>query len=185
MDDIIFHTEKRLISDLIPNAKNPRTLSKKHHDLLQGSLKKFGLVGLPEINLDNKVISGHQRLKVLSVLKGGNYEIEVRVPNRMLTDKEAEELLILDNYISGDWDIDIFANEWDFDDLKEFGFESWELGLDEDFTLSELDDDIEMKPKEEKPPKLVVKLDYTDEPEATFIDKLDEFLKEFPDVKKK
>ena len=53
---LIWHTEKRKVSDLIPNEKNPRTMSQKQIEDLKKSLKKFNLVELPAIDTNNKVI---------------------------------------------------------------------------------------------------------------------------------
>ena len=86
-------TEKRKINDLIPYENNPRQMTEKQNEDLKKSLEKFNLVEIPAIDTDNKIISGHQRLRILQQLGRGDEEIDVRVPDRKLTDEEFKELL--------------------------------------------------------------------------------------------
>ena len=124
---IMWHTEKRKISDLIPTDGNPRQLTDKQYKDLKKSLNKFDLAEIPAINQDNSILAGHMRLKILAELKG-DHEIDVRVPNRPLTKKEAEEYLIRSNKNTGEWDMDALSN-FDVEDLVEWGFEDGELGV--------------------------------------------------------
>jgi hypothetical protein len=71
---------------------------------LTRSLKKFNLVEVPAIDLDGKILAGHQRIKALQLLGRGGELIDVRVPNRKLTEKESKEYLIASNKLGGDWD---------------------------------------------------------------------------------
>jgi len=61
-------------------------------------------------------------------------EVDVRVSSRPLTEKEREKLTVyLHKGATGDFDFDILANEFELDDLLEWGFEPFEFGLsDED-----------------------------------------------------
>ena len=120
-------TEKRIVNDLIPYEKNPRTISSKQLADLTKSLKKFNLVEIPAIDTDNTVLAGHQRLKVLQILGRGNEEIDVRVPNRKLTEKEAEQYLISSNALGGDWDFEKLKS-FDLDLLLDIGFDQIDLG---------------------------------------------------------
>lgn len=125
-DKLIWHTERRKIDDLIPYKSNPRQMTEKQVKDLRNSLERFNLVEIPAINTDNKIIAGHQRLKILQVLGRGKEEIDVRVPNRKLTQGEFEEYLIRSNKNLGEWDFDLLCN---FDEavLLDVGFESVEL----------------------------------------------------------
>ena len=126
MQKLIWTTEKRIINDLIPYEKNPRTISPKQLADLTKSLKKFNLVEIPAIDIDNTVLAGHQRLKVLQILGRGNEEIDVRVPNRKLTEKEAEQYLISSNALGGDWDFEKLKS-FDLDLLLDIGFDQIDL----------------------------------------------------------
>lgn len=131
---ITFHNEKRKIKDLLPHAHNPRQMTAKQVEALRKSLQKFSLAEVPVINTDNTILAGHQRLKILQELEGSEFEIDVRVPNRALTQKEADEYLIRSNKNTGDWDFDELANNFEVEDLTAWGF-------DENFFASQEDID--------------------------------------------
>lgn len=128
MSKIFWKTEKRKISDLVPTEHNPRRLTDKQYKDLKKSLEKFHLAEIPAINTDNTILAGHMRLKVLQKIEGENFEIDVRVPNRELSKKEADEYLIRSNKNSGEWDDDILANAFDMKDLEDWGFDSFDMG---------------------------------------------------------
>lgn len=116
-------TEKRKLSELVPHQSNPRILTKKQAQDLKKSLKKFSLAEIPVINTDNAIIAGHQRIKILSELNGPDFEIDVRVPEKTLTQKQVDEYLIRSNKNTGEWDWDVLANSFDQEELQDWGFE--------------------------------------------------------------
>ena len=82
------------------------------------------------IGPQNQIYNGHQRLNVLKEKYGEDYEVEVRVASRALTEKEREKLTVfLHKGAAGDWDFDVLANEFELDDLLNWGFEPKELDL--------------------------------------------------------
>lgn len=139
--EIEFRTEKRKIKDLIDCTYNPRTLSQKQRNQLLQSFKKFGYVEICAVNADNVIIAGHQRIHVMKHLGWEDREIEVRVPNRLLSKEEFDEYLIRSNLNKGSWDWDLLANDFDFDFLTDVGFEK--DTLIENFHLDIQDADIE------------------------------------------
>lgn len=144
-ESLEFKTEKRKIKELIPYEFNPRQLSEKQHADLKASIDKFGLVELPVINSDGVLVAGHQRMKVMGSIYGTDHEVEVRIPNRKMTESEVKEYNIRSNKNTGSWDFDILANEFSVDDLLGWGFEDWELGMDS--FDGEIDDDDEYTKK--------------------------------------
>lgn len=122
-------TEKRKINELVPYEHNPRQLTDKQHKDLESSLKKFDLVEIPAINTDGTILAGHQRLAIMQQLGRGNEEIDVRVPDKKLTDKQVKEYNIRSNKNTGEWDWDILANSFELDDLQEWGFDAKDLSL--------------------------------------------------------
>lgn len=126
MDQLHWRTEKRKISDLLPWAGNPRKISNEQAEQLKRSLEKFDLVEIPAIDTDNRLIAGHQRIKILLALGRGGEEIDVRVPNRKLTKEEFEEYNVRSNLTTGEFDFEALAN---FDEtfLADVGFSSEEL----------------------------------------------------------
>ncbi|MEK6886210.1 MAG: DNA modification methylase [Nanoarchaeota archaeon] len=139
-DKLVWHTETRKIEDLIPTENNPRQLTKKQAKDLEKSLSKFNLVDIPAINLDNRIISGHQRISILKSKNGHGTEIDVRVPSRKLTEEEHREYLIRANKNTGEWNYDLLAN-FDSDLLKESGFSTAEMEriLDTEITEDNFD----------------------------------------------
>ena len=115
-----WHLEIRSLSDLNPYLKNPRQISEEDADQLKQSILKFGLTDKPNINTDNTIIGGHQRLAILRDL--AYEEVECWVPNRTLDSSEVEELCLRLNRNHGEWDWDILANDFDENELKEWGF---------------------------------------------------------------
>ena len=117
------------LDELTDYYKNPRSLTEKEFKQLKTSLDKFGMIDKPIVNLDsaNTIIGGHQRKHVLEAT--GVKECECWVPDRELTDREVEELNIRLNKNTGSWDFDVLANEFELPDLVEWGFEPFELGI--------------------------------------------------------
>ncbi|HIH11278.1 TPA: DNA modification methylase [Candidatus Woesearchaeota archaeon] len=115
-------TENRKVDTLLPHKKSPRKISKEQMEILKRSLEAFNLVEIPAIDLDGTILAGHQRIKVLQALGRGGEAIDVRVPNRKLTDEEAEGYLIGSNAIHADWDLDLLKN-FDVSLLIDLGFD--------------------------------------------------------------
>ncbi len=142
-EKLTFSNTRRNLSELIPLEWNPRTLSEKQAKDLRRSLEKFDLAEVPVINLDNKIIAGHQRTRILYQLHGA-IEIDVRIPSRQMTEEEVKEYNIRSNKNSGDWDFDLLSSHFDQNDLIDWGFLAGDVFL----TLPE---EKELKePKESK-----------------------------------
>jgi hypothetical protein len=130
--------EKRNLTQLIPWPRNPRQIKGAQVKRLQDSFEEFGQPEQIVIGPENELYNGHQRLKSW-LSEFGDIEIDVRVSSRALSEKEREKLTVyLHKGAVGEWDFDILANEFEIDELLEWGFEPFELGLDdsEDVDLS-------------------------------------------------
>lgn len=136
-----WRTEKRKVDDLVPHAKNPRKLSDKQRKDLEESISRFNLVEIPAINVGNQVLAGHARLKILQALGRGKEEIDVRVPNRKLTEKECEEYLLRSNQNTGSWDYDLLK-AFDTEFLLDIGFGDEDLSNIWDDVLEIEEDDF-------------------------------------------
>lgn len=141
---LAWRTEKRLVKNLLPYEKNPRTISEKQIEDLKKSLRKFNLVEIPAIDTDGRIIAGHQRIKVLQLLGRGNEEIDVRIPNRKLTKKEYEQYLLTSNAVGGDWDFEKLRS-FDIDLLLDIGFDEDDLTAIWDDHLEAEDDDFDIE----------------------------------------
>lgn len=135
-----WHTEQRRVSDLVPYEYNPRKRTQERIQKLKESLEKFNLVEIPAINLDSTIIAGHQRVFVLFEIGREDELIDVRVPNRMLTEDELKEYNVRSNISIGEWDVELLIEHF-----ADFDFE--DLGLDLEF---ELPNEILQEPEEER-----------------------------------
>ena len=126
---IEWQLERLPLSSLTDWYKNPRQLTREQYDQLRQSLDKFGLIDKPIVNADGArtVIGGHQRLRVLR--DSGVTEADCWVPLRELSEREVEELNIRLNKNTGEFDFDILANEFEVEDLLEWGFSEIELQI--------------------------------------------------------
>ena len=123
-----WHTESRLVDDLLPWAGNPRRMGKKQIEDLKQSLGRLNLMSIPVVNTDNTIVSGHQRIKVLHLLGRGQETIDVRVPNRSLTAEELREANLRENKNLGEWNWDALA-EIGKEELLDVGFSDDELAM--------------------------------------------------------
>ena len=132
------------INKLKPATYNPRQISTKQYNDLKKSIERFGLVDPIIINKNgNVVVGGHQRLKICKELK--HTEIDCVVLD--LSKEEERELNIRLNKNSGEFDMDILANEFDIDELTDWGFKHIDLDLNIDKIQKDLSDKIELQYK--------------------------------------
>ena len=153
---ITWTNEKRKLRDLKPWARNPRVIKTKQAERLVESVNDFGQVETLAIGPDGELYNGHQRLSVLAGAYGLDYEVDVRVASRPLSEKERERLTVyLHRGTTGEWDFDLLANEFEIDDLLSWGFDAFELGIEE----PEADAGSDTEPQIDKAEELRVKWD--------------------------
>ena len=145
--------EKRNLSDLKPWERNPRQIKDKQAKLLAESFSDFGQVETIAISANGDIYNGHQRLSVLAGKYGMDYEVDVRVSSRDLTEKERERLTVyLHRGATGEWDFDELAN-WDMSDLLTWGFEESDFPFDvAPATDGEWGDALNKLPDEDRAP---------------------------------
>lgn len=126
---IQWQLQPRKLKDLKKHPKNPRKLTREQYDHLKNSLDKFGYIDKIVINVDGTIMGGHQRYEILKREKISS--VECWVPDRLLEDKETEQLLIRLNRNHGEFDYEILANEFEVPELLDWGFHVDELQLRE------------------------------------------------------
>jgi DNA modification methylase len=137
---IKWRTEQRKVKNLSPASYNPRKLTNEQYKNLKKSLESFDLAEIPVINSDDQILAGHQRIKILIDLGRSDDFIDVRVPNRKLTDKECREYNIRSNRNTGEWDYGILSDQFDVGDLMDWGFDENDLvKLDVDTSVEDPD----------------------------------------------
>jgi DNA modification methylase len=154
MEKLQWYTVQKRVNDLVPQEVNPRKISDKQMSDLKKSLAKFNLVEIPAIDFDEKILAGHQRIKALQLLGREEELIDVRIPNRKLTEDEAKRYLISSNALGGDWDFEKLKS-FDLDLLVDIGFDQVDLShfWDKDLEVKDEDFDVEEELKKIKTPK--------------------------------
>lgn len=157
MQKLQWRTVQRKVNDLIPQDNNPRKITDKQMSDLQKNLKKFNLVEIPAVDKDGKILAGHQRIKALQLLGRGEELIDVRIPNRKLTQSESERYLIASNALGGDWDFEKLRS-FDLKLLTDIGFDTTELSKFWDKELEVRDEEFDLEKELSKIKKSTIKL---------------------------
>lgn len=142
---LTWHIEQRKISELKVWDKNPRYTTDKDKADLDKSIKKFDYVEVVIININNTIIGGHQRIDRMKEAGRQEEVIDVRVPNRKLSDKEFDELAVRLNKNRGQWDDNKLRNLFESDELKNWGFDEHELNDIFDQALEIKEDDFNLE----------------------------------------
>jgi ParB-like chromosome segregation protein Spo0J len=136
--------QKFKISEIKLNPNNPRLIKDDKFEKLVKSIKEF-----PEmldirpivVNSDMVILGGNMRFKACK--EAGLKEIPIIVADN-LTEEQQKEFLIKDNTSGGEWDFEVLANEWDNEQLEDWGLDLVGFDIDadeygEDFSLPDGD----------------------------------------------
>ena len=113
------------IKQIKPNTNNPRIIKGDKFKKLVQSIKDFPeMLELRPIVIDenNIVLGGNMRLR--ACIEAGLTEVPVTMA-KDLTEDQKKEFIVKDNVGFGEWDWDILANEWDADELEDWGLDVW------------------------------------------------------------
>jgi len=144
------NTETISIKKLKPNPANPRTIrDDKFHKLVQ-SVKDFPqMLEIRPIVVNDQleVLGGNMRLR--ACIEAGMKEVTI-IRASELTDDQQRRFIVVDNVGFGDFDMDALANEWDADELQEWGVDL-PVFADQDFSgknkeidTDEMDDEMKI-----------------------------------------
>lgn len=126
------------IGKVIPNPHNPRIIRDEKFAKLVKSVKEFPEMGQLRpiiVNEEMQILGGNMRYRAMK--EAGLKKIPVVIAS-ISTDKQ-REFIIKDNVGFGEWDWSLLANEWEANDLEDWGVEV--PGITKD--LSQLIDDRE------------------------------------------
>ena len=133
------------INEVKSNPNNPRIIKDDKFKKLVASIKE-----LPQmlelrpivVNEDMIVLGGNMRLKACK--EAGLKEIPI-IKASELNEEQQRAFIIKDNVGFGEWDWDALANEWDAEQLEEWGLDVWKGegvdldSLSDEFSLPEGD----------------------------------------------
>jgi DNA modification methylase len=128
------------ISEVKPNPSNPRIIKDAKFKKLVQSLKDFPEMANVRpivVNSDMVVLGGNMRLKAM--IEAGWDKAPVEVV-KWGEDKQ-REFIIKDNVGFGEWDWEMIDNEWDAEQLEEWGLDIPEFSTEE---LEAEEDDFEV-----------------------------------------
>ena len=123
-------TKKVPISQVRIDPNNPRSLNKEKFKKLKLSVKEFPemLEVRPLVVAEGVVVGGNMRLLAMKDL--GYREVSV-IDVTEWTQEKRDQFMIKDNLSFGDWDYDLLANEWNIDDLTDWGMDLWDTEVEE------------------------------------------------------
>jgi len=127
------------ISSVKENPDNPRFIKDSKFKKLVKSIKAFPemLEKRPIVVDENMVVlGGNMRLKACK--SAGLFEVWIDVAEGW-TEKQKKEFIVKDNVGFGEWDWDILANEWNTEQLADWGLDVWQPEEDVDYSI--LDDE--------------------------------------------
>lgn len=133
-------TQKVKLSVIKSNPNNPRVIKDDKFNKLVKSIKEFPkMLSIRPIvvNADMVVIGGNMRLKACK--EAGIKEVDI-VKADDLTEEEQKQFIIKDNVGFGEWDWDVLANEWDAEELGEWGLDVWQQASDVDYSILDEED---------------------------------------------
>ena len=120
------------LSDLQPNTNNPRFIRDEKFKKLVKSIQEFPqMLELRPIivDADYTILGGNMRYMACKDLR--IKEVPVIIADE-LTEEQSLEFIIKDNVGFGEWDWDTLANEWDENELVEWGLELPFIEMDEE-----------------------------------------------------
>jgi ParB-like chromosome segregation protein Spo0J len=112
-----------LITLIKPNPNNPRIIKDYKFKQLVKSIQDFPqMLELRPIVIDenNIVLGGNMRLK--ACIEAGLSEVPVIHANN-LTEEQKKEFIIKDNISFGEHNWELLANEWNIEDLDDWGLD--------------------------------------------------------------
>ena len=111
------------ISSIKPNPNNPRLIKDDKFKKLVKSIQEFPeMLNLRPIviNADNIVLGGNMRLKACK--EAGLKQVPVILAED-LTEEQQKQFIIKDNVGFGEWDWEDLANNWNAEELSEWGLD--------------------------------------------------------------
>lgn len=132
-------TELVNIKEVKNNSNNPRLIKDDKFKKLVQSIKDF-----PEmlnirpivVNENMVILGGNMRYK--ACLEAGLKEVPI-IKVDGLTEEKQREFIIKDNVSGGEWDWDMLANEWESEQLEEWGLDVPKIGDNEEIESSDFD----------------------------------------------
>jgi len=145
------------LGDLVPNPKNPKSSDEATVKRLNYSIDNLGQFENMVVDVDGiSAVDGHQRLNAWIDEKGEDFIVNVKKPDRKLTDDEIQEIILLSGKgTHGQWDFEMLGSDFELDKLVDLGgFDENLFNFDTDWSndgydgMSDVEGSGELKPSE-------------------------------------
>lgn len=155
------------ITEIKPNESNPRFIADAKFEKLKKSIEGFPqMMALRPIvvDADNVILGGNMRFRALQDLGYKEVPDDWVKKADELTEEQKREFIIKDNVGFGQWEWDMLANEWDSEQLSEWGMDV------PDWASDEPDMDDLVGEDKNKPPTMKITFESPEQLQAAEID---------------
>jgi ParB-like chromosome segregation protein Spo0J len=119
------------INKIVGNKHNPRVIKDNKFEKLKKSISEFpemlekrAIVCTTRDDGKYEIIGGNMRFRVCQDL--GYKEVPIILADDW-SDKQVKQFIIKDNVSAGEWDWDNLGNEWNLDELQDWGLDVWNI----------------------------------------------------------
>ena len=131
------------IKELKTNKDNPRIIKDFNFKKLVNSIKEFPeMLELRPIVVDENMVILGGNMRYRACIEAEIKEVPVKIA-KDLTEEQKKEFIIKDNASFGDWDWDSLGNEWNTQELDNWGVDVWQniddMETSDEFTLPDGD----------------------------------------------
>ena len=133
------------LKDIKPNPNNPRVLRDEKFEKLKKSIQEFPeMMSLRRIVVDenNQILGGNMRYRALQDLGFTEIDDNCVIKATNLTEEQKQRFIIADNVNFGDWDWNALANDWDCEQLSDWGLDVPQFDTVEELDEEDLSDKI-------------------------------------------
>jgi ParB-like chromosome segregation protein Spo0J len=137
------------LSKIKPNPNNPRIIKDDKFKKLVQSLQEFPemmekrpMVCVTDVDGSIYPLGGNMRLKALQELKLKDIPSTYVMMADEWTEERRREFVIKDNVGFGEWDWQQLANDWDTEQLQDWGLDVPEFATEVDYSILD-DEDVE------------------------------------------
>jgi ParB-like chromosome segregation protein Spo0J len=153
------------LSKIKPNPNNPRIIKDDKFKKLVQSLQEFPemmekrpMVCVTDVDGSIYPLGGNMRLKALQELKFKEIPSTYVMMADEWTEERRREFVIKDNIGYGEWEWEQLANDWDTEQLQDWGLEV--LGFADSVDYSDKNEEIDIDALDTE---MIIKLKYTED----------------------
>ena len=155
------------INELKTNKDKPRIIKDNKFKKLVQSIKDFPeMLKLRPIVVDENMIILGGNMRYIACIEAEIKEVPIKIA-KGLTDNQKKEFIIKDNSTFGEWDWDALGNEWNSEDLNNWGIDVWKNIDDSIEKINSMDEWVGMPEFEAKdsPYRIIISFESSEDRE--------------------